>query len=496
MTVILGNTLRQGRLFAYRHPAAFIGSVSTKSSSTTTTATLLSITLRRCIQQQGRSSSAAQNSLASSLIGNAPWRRKSSQTHNQLPITQVLHHLYHTSASPLVAANKVDSLETERPRTLYHALSPATRSAIIADLRSVDADNNGKIDAQELKVLLGKHNDSFSESEILELSELFYTSLGAGGVDIDQFVEALDAAASKSASEKIMEEKRTPLVVERYFKTHPLGIGTCASEYMYTKTHGGYSAKDLDIELTHVAPVSFSDRTALFAVKCVRFGFDTATLWNVGSVTKEKILNRAIFLETIAAIPGMVAAIIRHFRSLRNMARDGGMLNMFLEEANNERMHLLTFIRMKEPGYLFRTAVVGAQFGFGSFFLTAYIINPNWCHRFIGYIEEEACSTYTKILIEMDQAPASSELAKWKADAAPRIAIGYWHLGEEGTVYDVMKAVRADEAEHRDVNHAVSGIPDDTVNPLYDPRVKLDKMMRKYVNDIMTKTDSKLAGVL
>jgi hypothetical protein len=34
-------------------------------------------------------------------------------------------------------------------------------------------------------------------------------------------------------------------------------------------------------------------------------------MWNVGSVTKSKILHRAIFLETIAAIPGMVAAIIR-----------------------------------------------------------------------------------------------------------------------------------------------------------------------------------------
>ena len=73
----------------------------------------------------------------------------------------------------------------------------------------------------------------------------------------------------------------------------------------------------------------------------------------------------------------MVAAIIRHFRSLRNMARDGGMLNMFLEEANNERMHLLTFIRMKEPGYLSRPAVIGAQFGFGSFFLTAYMVRAS-----------------------------------------------------------------------------------------------------------------------
>jgi demethoxyubiquinone hydroxylase (CLK1/Coq7/Cat5 family) len=263
---------------------------------------------------------------------------------------------------------------------------------------------------------------------------------------------------------------------------------------LYAKTHGKYSEEDLNIELTHVPPNSLSDKSALFAVKCVRMVFDTATMWNLGSITKEKILNRAIFLETIAAIPGMVAAIIRHFRSLRNMARDGGMLNMFLEEANNERMHLLTFIRMKEPGYLFRAAVVGAQFGFGTFFLAAYMISPKWCHRFVGYIEEEACHTYTTILDEMADAPAGSELAAWKDEAAPKIAKAYWHLGERGTVHDVMMAVRADEAEHRDVNHAVSGVPEDTVNPLYDPRVKLDTMLKRYVEDIMDKEATKQAS--
>eukprot|EP00580_Thalassiosira_gravida_P020729 CAMPEP_0201680856 /NCGR_PEP_ID=MMETSP0494-20130426/50811_1 /ASSEMBLY_ACC=CAM_ASM_000839 /TAXON_ID=420259 /ORGANISM="Thalassiosira gravida, Strain GMp14c1" /LENGTH=474 /DNA_ID=CAMNT_0048164583 /DNA_START=417 /DNA_END=1842 /DNA_ORIENTATION=+ len=460
--------------------------------------------------------------------------------------------------------------------TFYQALSPSLRSIIIDDLRSADLDNNGRIDANDLKVLLRKHNDSFKEGEILELSELFYTSLGASSVDIHQFLEAMDAAAADQGNSSEVSDG-----VEHYgevnsfarmgkLKTHPLGIGTCASEYMYAKTHGKYSEEDLNIKLTHVPPTTFSDKTALFAVKCVRLAFDTATLWNIGSVTKEKILNRAIFLETIAgeknmilatiifilsylcirsshsfieclllpipnelqpflgwllpssatfapcatwpgmavcsicslktqprffletiaAIPGMVAAIIRHFRSLRNMARDGGMLNMFLEEANNERMHLLTFIRMKEPGYLFRVAVVGAQFGFGSFFLTAYMLNPTWCHRFVGYIEEEACHTYTKILKEMDNAPSGSELAKWKIADAPKISKGYWHLGEHGTVYDVMKAVRADEAEHRDVNHAVSGVPEDTVNPLYDPRVKLDGMLKKYVKDIMEKEAS------
>ena len=147
----------------------------------------------------------------------------------------------------------------------------------------------------------------------------------------------------------------------------------------------------------------------------------------------------------ITAIPGMVAAVIRHFRSLRNMARDGGMLNMFIEEANNERMHLLTFIRMKEPGYIFRVCVIGAQAGFGTFFLAAYMISPTWCHRFIGYIEEEAVHTYTTIIEALENAEEGSELAVWRAEEAPKIAKGYWKLGEAGNVYDVMRVVRADE---------------------------------------------------
>ncbi len=59
---------------------------------------------------------------------------------------------------------------------------------------------------------------------------------------------------------------------------------------------------------------------------------------------------------------------------------------------------------------------------------------------------------------------------------------------------DLMYAVRADEAEHRDVNHAVSGVAYDTVNPLYDPRDKMDNMLRRYVMDMMERGDGTRAG--
>merc|ERR1711894_346701 len=104
------------------------------------------------------------------------------------------------------------------------------------------------------------------------------------------------------------------------------------------------------------------------------------------------------------------------------------MLNMFLEEALNERMHLLTFVTMRNPGFFFRLAVLGGQIGFGTFYLIAYIISPQFCHTFVGYVEEEACSTYTKIIKAIEEAPEGTDLAAWRTEAAPKIAKSYWHL--------------------------------------------------------------------
>ena len=67
------------------------------------------------------------------------------------------------------------------------------------------------------------------------------------------------------------------------------------------------------------------------------------------------------FLETVAGVPGMVAAMLRHLRSLRTMRRDNGWIHTLLEEAENERMHLLTFLQLRQPGPLFRGAVLVTQ---------------------------------------------------------------------------------------------------------------------------------------
>ena len=50
--------------------------------------------------------------------------------------------------------------------------------------------------------------------------------------------------------------------------------------------------------------------------------------------------HRAVVLETIAGVPGMVAGMLIHLRSLRKMERGNGtMIQEMLDEAVNERKH-------------------------------------------------------------------------------------------------------------------------------------------------------------
>eukprot|EP00557_Chaetoceros_sp_GSL56_P008563 CAMPEP_0176491764 /NCGR_PEP_ID=MMETSP0200_2-20121128/8610_1 /TAXON_ID=947934 /ORGANISM="Chaetoceros sp., Strain GSL56" /LENGTH=374 /DNA_ID=CAMNT_0017889223 /DNA_START=332 /DNA_END=1456 /DNA_ORIENTATION=+ len=363
----------------------------------------------------------------------------------------------------------VPPADNSHDKRKFSALSPDVIKRLREELESVDVNKDGKIDADELKQLLRKHKGVFREAEILEISELYYSGNAAKGVPIDNLLEAIDGTLTNKDG-----------------RQNVLGAGRCAAEYYYDLNHHKWNDDELNIELTHVEPKTIADRLAYGAVKGVRLAFDTATGWN-HEITASKVMQRVIFLETIAAVPGMVAAIIRHFKSLRSMERDGGLINMFLEEATNERMHLLTFVRMRDPSILFRASVIGSQFGFGTAFLLAYIISPKFCHRFVGYVEEEACSTYTKIIHAIETAPEGSDLAAWRTQKAPKIGISYWHLGENGTVLDLMKAVRADEAEHRDVNHSVVNMKPGDVNPRYDPTLRLDSALNKYVRDMMTR---------
>merc|ERR1712157_618101 len=148
-------------------------------------------------------------------------------------------------------------------------------------------------------------------------------------------------------------------------------------------------------------------------------------------------------------------------------------------------MHLLTFVRMRDPPSILKYVVLISQTVIGAAFFILYHISSDFCHRMVGYIEEEACHTYTDIINAIENAPEGSELASWRTELAPKIAIGYWHLGANGTVLDLFYAVRADEAEHRDVNHTVTGLKEGQLSPLYNPDAEFDKVLKQYVNEMM-----------
>ena len=156
--------------------------------------------------------------------------------------------------------------------------------------------------------------------------------------------------------------------------------------------------------------------------------------------------HRAVVLETIAAVPGMVGGALQHLRSLRRLEDDKGWIHTLLDEAENERMHLMTFVHVARPSHFERWLVLLAQGVFYNGFFVLYLISARTAHRLVGYFEEEAIISYTEYLHEIDTGSAPSI-------PAPRIAIDYWKLAQNATLRDVIVVVRDDEKKHRDVNH-------------------------------------------
>lgn len=174
-------------------------------------------------------------------------------------------------------------------------------------------------------------------------------------------------------------------------------------------------------------------------------------------LTEAQWLIRFIFLESIAGVPGMVAGMLRHLGSLRRLKRDNGWIETLLEESYNERMHLLTFMKMCEPGWFMKLMIIGAQGVFFNAMFLSYLVTPKICHRFVGYLEEEAVHTYTRCLHEIDD----GLLPKWSDEQfkIPELAINYWNMPEgKRTMKDLILYIRADEAVHRGVNHTLGNL--------------------------------------
>jgi len=194
----------------------------------------------------------------------------------------------------------------------------------------------------------------------------------------------------------------------------------------------------IENQAPHYQPTCISDRIALAVVKFMRLFADAFFSGRYG--------HRAVVLETVAAVPGMVGGTLQHLKSLRIMKDDDGWIQTLLEEAENERMHLLTFVEIAQPTFLERMLIIIAQGIFYNLFFILYLLSSKFAHRIVGYLEEEAVYSYTEYLAGIDS-------GAYDNIPAPEIAIKYWNLPDDARLRDVLLVVRKDEAKHRDVNH-------------------------------------------
>ena len=182
----------------------------------------------------------------------------------------------------------------------------------------------------------------------------------------------------------------------------------------------------------------------------VAFGLTMSFRWFADTFFVKRYGHRAVVLETVAGVPGMVAGMWNHLRSLRKMEQDDrGWIKTLLEEAENERMHLMIFVEIAKPNLFERWMILLAQFLFWHFYFALYIFFPKCAHRMVGYFEEQAVISYTEYLALIDQ-------GKVKNVSAPPIAINYYKLKDDATLRDVIIAVRKDEQGHSDVNHCMA----------------------------------------
>lgn len=221
-----------------------------------------------------------------------------------------------------------------------------------------------------------------------------------------------------------------------------------------------WTQEEIDsIKVTHREPECFSDKVAYNSICTLKHGmnlacgYTTGKTWGLHKFSERGWLYRICFLETLAGIPGMVGAMARHCKSLRGMRRDHGWIHTLLEEAENERMHLLISLDYLKPPTWYRGVVITSQMAMFGFWGLTYFCSPRLMHRLVGYLEEQAVATYVELLKDIDE----GKLPAFQEKAAP-LGQQYWNLGEDATIRDVFAQMCADEANHMLVNHTFADL--------------------------------------
>ena len=102
-----------------------------------------------------------------------------------------------------------------------------------------------------------------------------------------------------------------------------------------------FNTSETEFANVHYAPQDWRDRVALRVLKLMRTVPDMFFAKRYG--------HRAVVLETVAAVPGMVGGLLQHLKAIRHICNDQGWIKELIEEADNERMHLMTFIHIAQP---------------------------------------------------------------------------------------------------------------------------------------------------
>lgn len=189
----------------------------------------------------------------------------------------------------------------------------------------------------------------------------------------------------------------------------------------------------------HHTPASVADRIAAGIVRLME---GAASLF-----FGRRYGDGAVVLETVAAVPAMVAATLLHLKCLRRMIDDRGWVRAFMDEAESQRAHLMAFVALQQPGPGERLFIAVAQILFYNAFFLLHLVSPRTGHRLTGYLAEAAVRDYSRRIGRL-------EAGQEENVPAPAFAVGYWNLPHDARLSDMLVAMREDEAIHRDINHA------------------------------------------
>jgi len=151
--------------------------------------------------------------------------------------------------------------------------------------------------------------------------------------------------------------------------------------------------------LRHHVPETLSDRIADGAVRAL-FSIAGAALFG------RRYGDRVIVLETIAAVPAMVAATVLHLKCLRRMIDDRGWVRAFMDEAENQRAHLMSFVAIARPSTSERLLIAVAQGIFYNADFLLYLISPRTAHRLAAISPSARCSAIPNSWSGWNRAPS------------------------------------------------------------------------------------------